>query len=49
MVWTLYGAGVCLLITVAWFLLRWISGLFSDRRKIATTIENAEPGEGDAR
>lgn len=49
MVWTLYGAGVCLLITVAWLLLRGLSGLLPDRWKTETTIKSAEPGEGDAR
>lgn len=51
MVWTLYGAGVCLLITAAWFVLRGAFRLMTDRRKKKkeTAAETAGPGEGAAK
>ena len=50
MVWTLYGAGVCLLVTVAWLLLRGLLSLFSNRQvaKKNMAVGNRKPGEGDA-
>ena len=50
MVWTLYGAGVCLLVTAAWLLLRGLLSLFSNRQaaKKNMAVGNRKPGEGDA-
>lgn len=51
MVWTLYGAGVCLLITAAWMALRGVLSLIVSRtewEKEATAC-NAGTGEGDAK
>ena len=49
MVWTLYGAGACLLITAAWFLLRGLLALLSDRPggKKKTAAAGVKPGEED--
>ena len=33
MVWTLYGAGVCLLVTLGWIVLHKLLSLFPGRRK----------------
>ena len=50
MVWTLYGAGVCLLITAAWIFLRGLFFLLSNREKVKkiTASGNTKRGEGDA-
>ena len=46
MVWTLYGAGVCLLITAAWLVLRGLLSLFRNRwENCKTTTEDNRPGE----
>lgn len=46
MVWTLYGAGVCLLITVAWLALRGLLSLFRNRQeKHKMTTDGNRPGE----
>ena len=51
MVWTLYGAGVCLLITAAWFVLRGVFRLMTDgrKKKKETAAGTAGPGEGAAK
>lgn len=51
MVWTLYGAGVCLLITAAWMALRAVLSLIANRteREKETAACNAGPGEGDVK
>lgn len=50
MVWTLYGAGACLLVTAVWLLLRGLLSLFSNRQvaKKNMAVGNRKPGEGDA-
>lgn len=48
MVWTLYGAGVCLLVTVAWVALRWLWTMCSRSDHKKTQAVKAAPGEGDA-
>lgn len=46
MVWTLYGAGVCLLVTVAWLILRVLLSLLRKRQaKRNRIIECGKPGE----
>ena len=48
MVWTLYGAGVCLLVTAAWVALRWLWTMRScNSHKKTQTVKKA-PGEEDA-
>lgn len=49
MVWTLYGAGVCLLVTAAWFFLRGLLSLRANRQEAdrKTAPGNSKPGEGD--
>ena len=49
MTWTLYGAGVCLLITAAWLMLRGVLLLLSNRQghKRKAWVKDAKPGEGD--
>lgn len=43
MVWTLYGAGICLFVTAAWLFLRWLSGMICRRKAQSATAS----GEGD--
>ena len=45
MVWTLYGAGVCLLVTAAWVALQW---LWTMRSRKKTQAVKKAPGEEDA-
>lgn len=48
MVWTLYGAGVCLLVTVAWVALRWLWTMCSRSNHKKTQAVKTAPGEEDA-
>ena len=48
MVWTLYGAGVCLLVTVAWVALRWLWTMCSRSDHKKTQAVKTAPGEEDA-
>ena len=48
MVWTLYGAGVCLLVTVAWMALRWLWTMCSRNDHKKTQTVKTAPGEEDA-
>lgn len=48
MVWTLYGAGVCLLVTVAWVALRWLWTMWSRSDHKKTQAVKTAPGEEDA-
>lgn len=48
MVWTLYGAGVCLLVTVAWVALRWLWTMCSRSDHKKTQTVKTAPGEEDA-
>lgn len=48
MVWTLYGAGVCLLVTVAWVALRWLWTMCSRSNHKKTQVVKTAPGEEDA-
>ena len=49
MVWTLYGAGVCLLITFAWVVLRGLSALWNNRQTVHSGKSEMKhrQGEGD--
>ena len=47
MVWTLYGAGVCLLVTVAWVALRWLWTMCSRSDPEKTQAVKTAPGEED--
>lgn len=46
-VWTLYGAGVCLLVTVAWVALQWLRTMRSRNSHKKTQVVKAVPGEED--
>lgn len=48
MVWTLYGAGVCLLVMVAWVALRWLWTMWSRSDHKKTQAVKTAPGEEDA-
>ena len=48
MVWTLYGAGVCLLVTVAWVALRWLWTMCSRSDPEKTQAVKTAPREEDA-
>ena len=48
MVWTLYGAGVCLLVTAAWVALRWLWTMRSCNSHKKTQAVKKAPGEEDA-
>jgi len=48
MVWTLYGAGVCLLVTVAWVALQWLWTMCSRSDHKKTQAVKTAPGEEDA-
>ena len=48
MVWTLYGAGVCLLVTVAWVALRWLWTMWSRSDHKKTQAVKTAPGKEDA-
>ena len=48
MVWTLYGAGVCLLVTVAWMALQWLWTMCSRSDHKKTQAVKTAPGEEDA-
>lgn len=47
MVWTLYGAGVCLLVTVAWVALRWLWTMCSRNDHKKKQAVKTAPGEED--
>lgn len=47
MVWTVYGAGVCLLVTVAWMVLRWLWTMCSRSDHKKTQAVKTAPGEED--
>ena len=48
MVWTLYGAGMCLLVTVAWMALQWLWTMYSCSDHKKTQAVKTAPGEEDA-
>lgn len=47
MVWTVYGAGVCLLATVAWMALQWLWTMCSRSDHKKTQTVKTAPGEED--
>ena len=47
MVWTVYGAGVCLLVTVAWMVLQWLWTMCSRSDHKKTQTVKTAPGEED--
>lgn len=47
MVWTVYGAGVCLLVTVAWMALQWLWTMCSRSDHKKTQTVKTAPGEED--